>query len=97
MLIWYRILIDKSISKLIGQLVTRPLITEEEDNTEPVDRLKAVFVFCGDEEYHTRIAALGAVAYLTSDIRICKCIVNIGSFEEIVKETICIEDPGENI
>lgn len=77
--------------------MTRPLITEEEDNTEPVDRLKAVFVFCGDEEYHTRIAALGAVAYLTSDIRICKCIVNIGSFEEIVKETICIEDPGENI
>ena len=52
-------------------------------------------MFCGDEEYHTRIAALGAVAYLTSDVRICKCIINIGSFEEIVKETICIEDQGQ--
>jgi len=69
-------------------------LPEVKDSTEPVDRLKAVFVFCADEEYHTRVAALGALAYLTSDTRICKCIMNIGSFEEVVMETVLLEDQG---
>lgn len=74
--------------------VTEPDTAEADISYEPVDRLKAIFVFCGDEEYHTRVAALGAMAYLTADVKICRCLIKIGSFEEIVKEAICIEDPG---
>ena len=31
------------------------------------------------------------------DARICKSLIKIGSFEVVVKETICIEDPGQQL
>ena len=35
--------------------------------------------------YH-RLAALGAMAYLTQEERVCKCVVRIGSWIEVIKE-----------
>jgi len=66
----------------------------EDDAFTPNDKLKMTFVLCSDDDEKTRLAALGAMAYLTQEEKICKCVVRIGSWIEVVKEIIVLEDPA---
>ena len=62
------------------------------DKNSPTERVKLITIYCGEDPPELARAAAGTLAILTSDVEICRLVVQVKSHLEILKYLVTSEN-----